>query len=219
VKPTIALFVHHPEASLPSCNGIIQALSTDYNIKLFNEDYIVPNTFNNTDMVIFPGGVGDADMFDEFFDNIETQVIRDYIARGGRYLGICMGAYWAGHHYFNILNQTDAVQYIVQPTAEINRDGEAVLSVNWQGTSQNMFFYDGTAFVGNQNQFQTVATYANGMPMAIIQGRIGLIGCHPESLPYWYEEPLNEMQHWHEGRHHQLLLDFVNHLFSLELAN
>jgi hypothetical protein len=49
--------------------------------------------------------------------------------------------------------------------------------------------------------------------MAIIQGRIGIIGCHPEAPLYWYETPWQYInKYYHGGRHHELLLNFVNEL-------
>jgi hypothetical protein len=54
------------------------------------------------------------------------------------------------------------------------------------------------------------ARYANGDPMAIIKGNVGLIGCHPEAPLYWYEKPWGYInEHWNGGRHHDLLLNFV----------
>jgi hypothetical protein len=76
-----------------------------------------------------------------------------------------------------------------------------------------MYFYDGCAFVSKPHKQKTIATYANGDPMAIIQKRIGLIGCHPESSLSWYRQPYLK-DHWHEFRHHQLLLNFVNDLME-----
>ena len=65
----------------------------------------------------------------------------------------------------------------------------------------------------DNTKFKTIATYANGDAMAIIQNRVGLIGCHPESRKYWYEKPWNYInQYWHNGEHHKLLLEFVNTL-------
>jgi len=68
--------------------------------------------------------------------------------------------------------------------------------------------------VGDQRKFETIATYANGDPMAIIQNRIGLIGCHPESEPHWYQSYSWMKKHWHNGHHHNLLLNFVDAIMS-----
>ena len=139
--------------------------------------------------------------------------IHEFIERGGRYLGICMGAYWAGSNYFDILKDVDAVQYLTRPNTDTRRPHAKNISITWQGTPMNMFWYDGCALVGDSSKFKTIATYANGDPMAIIQDRIGLIGCHPESEPNWYSEYYSWMKpHYHNGHHHKLLLDFVEDL-------
>jgi hypothetical protein len=73
-----------------------------------------------------------------------------------------------------------------------------------------MFFYDGCALVGDSSKFTTIATYANGDAMAIMQNNIGLIGCHPEADQFWYDSYT-----WLRGKYtskHHLLLDFVNQL-------
>lgn len=213
--PTIALFMNHPECSEDCCNGMIQSLGKDYKIKIFSADECNTKTLNAADIVAFPGGIGDSSSYDGFFRRKAQNAVADYVAGGGRYLGICMGAYWAGSYYFDILDGVDAVQYIKRPTAEIKRSYGTYAEVAWNGESENMYFYDGCALIGDKNKFKTIATYANGDPMAIIQNRIGLIGCHPESQEYWYNKPWEYLKpHWHENYHHELLLDFVNTLME-----
>ena len=164
-------------------------------------------------MIAFPGGIGDSRSFDSFFRRKAQNAVADYVAEGGRYLGICMGAYWAGSYYFDILDGVDAVQYIKQPNATVKRSYSTVTEVIWNGKPTSMYFYDGCSLIGHPIKYKTIATYANGDPMAIIQNRIGIIGCHPESLKYWYEAPWNYInQHWHNGDHHKLLLEFVDDL-------
>ena len=90
-----------------------------------------------------------------------------------------MGAYWAGSEYFDLLQNADAVQYITRPNTDTRRPHPKAIDVNWQGTDTKMYFYDGCAIVGDRSKFDTIATYANGDPMAVIQNRVGVIGCHP----------------------------------------
>jgi len=166
--------------------------------------------FDGVDMVAFPGGFGDADSFHNILKPNKTRVT-DFVEQGGRYLGICMGAYWAGSHYFDILDGVDAVQYLKQPGADTRRPHAKNIDVNWQGDPMSMFWYDGCALVG-PGRYKTVATYANGDAMAIYQNRIGLIGCHPESERFWFDSYSWMRPHWHHRKHHQLLLDFVDQL-------
>ena len=215
IKRKIALFVRHPHCSLQCCNGIIGALSHEYQFTLFNENQCEGNTLSGVDMVAFPGGIGDSERYFRFFQNRRhSRYIIDYIRNGGRYLGICMGAYWAGRRYFNILQHADAVQYIRRPRTDTRRPHPKAMPIIWQGSEEKMYFYDGCAITGDPTQFETIATYANGDPMAIIQNRIGLIGCHPESEEFWYDRPRWMRGHYHNGRHHQLLRDFVDKLMQ-----
>jgi hypothetical protein len=76
-----------------------------------------------------------------------------------------------------------------------------------------MYWYDGCALVGDCTRFETVATYSNGDAMAIIQNRIGLIGCHPEAEQFWYDDYSWMRRHW-SGGHHQVLLQFADQIMQ-----
>ena len=209
---TIALFVQHPRCSVQSCNGVIKALGANYNYKLFTKHEIEDDYFNDVDIVCFPGGIGDADTYDHMFKYHESGV-RRYIRDGGRFLGICMGAYWADKHFLDIVDGVEAKQYIRRPNTCTKRYYSKAVECNWQGNTDRFFFYDGPAFVGDESNFETIARYSNGDPAAIIQGRIGLIGPHLEAEEYWYTKPYLH-KHWHQGRHHKLLREFVNRLLE-----
>ena len=211
-RPKVALFTRHPHCSLQCCNGVIGALSPYYQFMLFNEGQCEGNTLDDVDMVVFPGGVGDSESYHRFFkDRKKTKFITDYVRNGGRYLGICMGAYWAGHHYLNILDSVDAVQYLKRPGTDTRRPHAKYINIDWQGQATRMFWYDGCALVGDNRRFETVATYANGDAMAIYQNRIGLIGCHPEAEKFWYDGYSWMRRHWDGGQHSRLLA-FANEL-------
>ena len=208
MKPTIALFLYDPKCSVQCGNGMIHALQSDYNFKIFSINPLEDNFFDDVDIVAVPGGIGDAASFDRAFKHSKNRV-KNFVQDGGKYLGICMGAYWAGQHYFDILDNVDAVQYITQPGTDTKRPHAKDLKVTWNGTDTTMFFYDGCALVGN-GQCDIHATYSNGDAMAIIQDNIGVIGCHPEAEPFWYDG-----YSWMRGKYsskHSLLLDFVNQL-------
>ena len=209
---TIALFVHQPKCSVQSGNGIMQALSSHYSFKIFTRQAVEQDFFDNVDAVCFPGGIGDASSFDYLLqENISS--IQNFVNTGGAYIGICMGAYWAGSNYFDILKHVDAEQYMCRPDTDTHRPHAKNISIIWGGNPIKMFWYDGCSFVGDETKFKTVARYVgNNDPMAIIQHRIGLIGCHPESTAHWYSSYSWMRGHYHNGQHHALLLEFVNQL-------
>lgn len=209
MKKKISIFVHQPACSVDSANGIITSLSSSYDFKLFSIDEVEDTFFDDVDAVCIPGGIGDADSFDRLM-RWNYDPIKKFINNGGSYLGICMGAYWAGEHYFDILDDVKVVQYIKRPGTDTRRPHPKAIEVDWLGEKEKMYFYDGAAILGSN--MNIVSTYSNGDAMAVIQEKIGLIGCHPESQKHWYDNYSWMPRHWHRGRHHNLLLDFVQRL-------
>jgi hypothetical protein len=211
---TIAIFLHHPECSEDCVEAMTKSLSPNYNVKTFNEKDIEDvDFFNSIDIIAFPGGIGDSHSFYNFFTRRTGNRIAKFIEDGGYYLGICMGAYWADQWYLDIIGDVRAVQYIKRPNADVKRSFSTVSSVTWNGQQEKMYFYDGCALIGDETTFKTIGRYVNGDPMAIIKGRVGIIGCHPEAPLYWYEKPWQYInKYWNGGKHHNLLLNFVNEL-------
>ena len=211
MKPTIALFIHDPKCSVQSGNGIIKALNSKYEFKIFSKNELEDDFFDDVQLIAVPGGFGDSDSYDRLLSHNSERVV-DFVKNGGHYLGICMGAYWASKHYFNILGDVKVEQYIKRPNTDTKRPHAKNMPIIWNGVDDNMFFYDGCAF--GPGQYDIVAKYMNDDPMAIIKGRIGLIGCHPESQLHWYESYSWMKGKYHNGRHHTQLLEFVNELME-----
>ena len=200
----IALFVAHPYCSVQGYNGIIQSLESRYNFKLFTKHKVEDNFFDDVDAVMFGGGLGDSDSFKHLLKENKRDV-KNFVRSGGKYIGICMGGYWAGSEYFNLLQKCDSVQYIKQPNTDTRRPHAKNLDVMWEGRKEKMFFYDG--FAVTDGDYEIVAKYMNGDAMAVIQNNIGIIGCHPEATNHWYDS-YSWMTGKYESKHH-LLLDFV----------
>lgn len=211
MKPTIALFVHQPKCSVQSGNGIIRALNDYYTFKIFTRHELEDDFFDDVDIVCVPGGFGDSDSFDSLMRE-NGQRIRNFIASGGRYLGVCMGAYWADTNYFGLLDSVRVSQYIRSPGTDTHRPHAKHMPVQWNGQLTSMYFYDGCTYAGT-GCYDTVASYPNGDPMAIVQDRVGLIGCHPEADQHWYNSYSWMRSKW-DGGHHALLLKFVDLLMK-----
>ena len=190
----------------------MHALHDDFYFKIFSKHEVEDVFFDDVDMIVVPGGFGDSDSYDRLLKQ-NARSIRRFVRHGGRYLGICMGAYWAGSHYLNILDRVDAVQYLKRPRTDTRRPHAKNMPVTWQGESTKMFWYDGCALVGDHSKFNTVATYSNGDAMAIVQDRIGLIGCHPEAEKFWYDEYSWMQKQW-AGPQHQRLREFALNLMQ-----
>ena len=211
----IALFLHQPKCSVQSGNGIMQALGSHYSFKIFTRHQVERDFFDDVDCVCIPGGIGDASSFDYLFSE-NGDAVKRFVRGGGKYLGICMGAYWAEHHYLDLLKDIRAEQYITRPGADTRRPHTKNQRVLWRGEEETMFFYDGCALVGSGIDTAKIwSLYPNGDPMAVIQGNVGVMGCHPESQAHWYEGYSWMQGLYHNGHHHKLLLDFVDELMNL----
>ncbi len=211
--PTIALFLHQPKCSVQSGNGIIKALSPHFRFKIFTKHELEDDFFDDVDIIAVPGGIGDSDTY-KYLMKIHAQSIRNFVASGGKYLGICMGAYWADTEYLGLLNTTRVVQYIKRPGTDTRRPHAKNIQITWENNPMNMYFFDGCALVGDESKFETIARYKNGDPMAIIQDNVGLIGCHPESEKHWYDGYSWMRRHYHNNTHGKLLLDFTYRLLK-----
>ena len=195
---------------MQSNNGIIESLDSHYRFKVFTKHQVEKSFFNDVDGVVIGGGLGDSSSYYHLLKENQDS-IRQFVHSGGKYIGICMGGYWAGSEYFNLLQGCDTVQYITRPGADTLRPHAKDIDVVWNGTKQTMFFYDG--FAVTPGEYQTYAYYANRDPMAIIQNNVGIIGCHPEATVSWYEDYYSWLKGKYTNRQHQLL-EFVNRLFD-----
>jgi len=213
----VAIFVDHPRCSIQGVNNIMDALTPYYpfkQFKIFTRHEVQDTFFDDVGLIIIPGGFGDADTF-KYVMKHHTKTIRDLVLNHNvAYLGICMGAYWAGKHYLNLLKDKDCVQYLKRPNADTRRPHAKNLDVMWNNNKERMYWYDGCSIVG-PGKFNVISSYSNGDAMAGYQGRIGLIGAHPEADKDWYDQYSWMKKQWNIDnnlRNKKLLVDFVSDL-------
>ena len=53
----------------------MKALSRNYNFKLFSKNEVEEGFFDDVDMVVFPGGIGDSDSYDTILKNNKDVVV------------------------------------------------------------------------------------------------------------------------------------------------
>lgn len=213
MKPTLAIFIHDPQCETECALGMIDGLVRDFDIRTFGIDQLNYEFLAHFDAVCFPGGMGDADDFYSIFNETHIRAVRNYVIDGGKYFGICMGAYWAGPNYFSLVKDTEVEQYIERASSDIIKETPTIAKVEWLGKPEMMYFYDGCAILGEN--LDVVATYYNGDAMAAIQGNVGMIGCHPESQEWWFT--LDSIpESYYNSNHSKLMSDFVKRLVNNE---
>ena len=211
MKPTIAIFIHDPQCETECALGMIDGLIREFDIRTFGLDNLNIDFISQFDAVCFPGGMGDSDDFHNIFTDEHIIAVQTFVAEGGKYFGICMGAYWAGPYYFDLVTELEVGQYIERPTGDITFEGPTTATVEWLGNTEWMYFYDGCAILGED--MDVIATYANGDAMAAIQRNVGMIGCHPESLEWWFIEGDMDAS-LYDPRHADLMSDFLKRLVN-----
>jgi len=174
----------------------------------------------DADCLVFLGGWGVSDQFDKNLIN-KKSIVSDYVGNGGRYLGICMGSYFAGDHYFDILTGAKAVQYIKRKNSTIKRSTHDIVELTWNNVEgYNTYFHDGAAFIPTHGTIpaKIIAKYKNGDVAAMIQphkkGMVGVIGPHPEAMKWWFYSQTRIKDGWKNCIQHDLFLDFVKKLMA-----
>jgi len=139
-----------------------------------------------------PGGSGELS---QAYQQVKkhAHVLRNYVASGGRYLGICMGGYLAGRTPGFRLLPGDTDQFIASRGASVRTEADTIVNVRWLGQLRSMYFQDGPAFLLDRGATDVIvlATYTNGKIAALVapygKGKVGVSGPHPEATAAWYE--------------------------------
>ena len=174
---------------------------------------------NKADCLIIPGGLGDADQFDKKLSH-SSEMVKNYVAKGGKYLGICMGSYFAGKHYFNLIKNGDAVQYVKRNGSTLKHETHDVVDIYHNGQRKTVYFHDGAAFIpdGKKINGEVIATYTNKDAAAIVQkhkkGKIALIGPHPEAFKWWFHTQPRIRKRWKDCVHQEILFDLIEKLLK-----
>jgi glutamine amidotransferase-like uncharacterized protein len=118
--------------------------------------------------------------------------LREYVARGGRYLGFCLGGYLAGATPGFDLLPGDTDRYAGSPGAGVYSTRDTTVWVDWRGQRRELFFQDGPRFEVAAVDLTVLARYPNGAIAAAVAtfgaGRVGVVGPHPEATPDWYAD-------------------------------
>lgn len=125
-----------------------------------------------------------------------ADAIRDYVRGGGRYLGFCLGGYLAGQGPGLDMLPGDTDQYIGSKRSSIDDDGNAIVSVTWDGRPRRLFFQDGPYFAldrrGRRGGAEVIARYDNDLPAAVLcrygAGVVAAVGPHPEAGADWFTD-------------------------------
>lgn len=204
--------------SLSSVESIILSLQQEnldkqYTLHTIDRNFLKVKTWQlDTRLLIFPGG---RDLpYCNALQGEANQKIIDFVQSGGKFLGICAGAYYGSREVkFEIEGPLEVVgkrelqffpgtaygpAYGLRKFCYENDSGAQIATLNLQlknslSISLAAYFNGGCFFVEAKNykNISTICTYTDieGTPSAIIQCRVGkgkaiLSGVHPEYSGY-----------------------------------
>ncbi|HEV7824733.1 MAG TPA: BPL-N domain-containing protein [Mycobacteriales bacterium] len=155
---------------------------------------VAPATLATAALYAQPGG---GDSVERAYRQMKGSAgtIRRYVRSGGRYLGVCMGGYLAGHWRGLRLLPEDTDQFITSPGAGVTTAEDTLVDVDWRGRRHRMFFQDGPVFrlpASVPAGVTVLARYtSNGEVAAMVapfgRGKVGVVGPHPEAPDDWYD--------------------------------
>lgn len=120
-----------------------------------------------------------------------AELIRDFVRRGGHYLGICMGGYLAGQEPGFDLLPGNSGGYVGSPGSTVHTRSDTTVTVRWRGRPERLYFQDGPYFwFRRRAPVKVLATYPNGLVAAAVAryglGSVGVVGPHPEADRSWF---------------------------------
>ncbi len=182
--------VYRGPASLPGCpEAAASALAWDpFGFQVEFSDGC-PRSLSGVALYCQPGGGELAPAWRRL--RRRADVVRDYVAGGGRYLGWCLGGYLVGDDPGFGLLEGSIDSYAGTPGAEVPDEAPRVVEVDWAGVRRAVYFQDGCFFTPGSST-EVVARYRNGLPAAVVApfggGRVAVCGPHPEATDDWFVE-------------------------------
>ena len=179
----------------------------------FNTQLLIPENFSNLydlfkfDIIVFPGGRADHMIMALSQEQIDN--IREYVAEGGSYMGVCAGAYfasnytiWDGVKYGEISGYILDLYYgdAVGPIKEIGNynlnkiyNPPHPTNITWyNGEKFNVTYWGGPYFTP-VDKVKVLAIYDKVQKAAAVKfnyhsGRVILFGFHPELDTHYSQE-------------------------------
>lgn len=192
--------VYKGVASCERCSNSVKSAIEKMGIKC-QVDFVGPDepiditdkTLSKYDIYVQPGGGQDISGAFNSIGDERAEAIRNYVDRGGRYIGLCMGAYLAGGSFIALIDD-DPDSEVRRPGFPVKNIKDASVIVDWLGKQENIFYQDGPYLLPKNSdpKYKKIASYENG-DLAIARysygrGLVILTGPHPEANNAWFDD-------------------------------
>jgi glutamine amidotransferase-like uncharacterized protein len=194
------------------------ARETGLSVRFVSDLNKLPGLLKRAEVFIIGGTDDDLDPLIADFTPAAKQAVQEYVRRGGRYLGICGGAYLAGTGYRENGRYVPLLDLIPAEPHEFEAGNyaEQILPIRWMGATYPMYFQGGPAFeLTAPARVRIIAKYADGQVAALVspygRGKVAVIGPHPEADSSWADH-LPRAEHWTSTRH--LLVQLLRQMLA-----
>jgi glutamine amidotransferase-like uncharacterized protein len=183
-----------------ACDGCPEALASVVQGLGHEVEFVAPadlnsKLFSRIRLFVQPGGSDRLKDTLEVLSPESLTAIRDYVLGGGKFLGVCAGAYLAAQWTIDEKQKISGYNLLPGYVVDEEDDVTAKLKlIRWQNQTVPMYFQDGPNLDGFELADAEVwAYYADtGHKAALFakagKGFVGLLGPHPEATPDWFEE-------------------------------
>ena len=147
------------------------------------------------DVYVQPGGSDDVAETLDALSSAQIDALRRFVSRGGRYLGICAGAYLAARYTSKAEGRPAfGLVPIDEMPAEVETAAPSLVAIHW-GTQRRMVYNQSSPHMGTRapGGVRVLARYVSTHRIAALAGRFGrgkvvLIGPHLEADESWYAD-------------------------------
>ena len=153
---------------------------------------------------VVPGTNDNIEPMRRTFNRVVRAPLRAYLLGGGRYWGLCGGAFLAVQHYWLTATELVPALGIVPANADTyaNDNNAHLEKVRWYGRFRWMYYEGGPYFIlnGSRPGITVLATYADGSIAALAyrhgRGKVIVSGVHPEATRDWLIEDGIDSSAW-----------------------
>lgn len=190
-----------------TCKGCAEAIGAVFDPKrdkvvYLDEKTLDAHSLRGVSLYVQPGGSDDIDETLNALRPAQVQAIRDFVAHGGGYLGVCAGAYLAARYSSKKDNkQAYGLVALDELDSEITDPKPTLLPIQW-GNKSRMAYYQSGPHMGKEAApgVTVLARYQKTQHIAAQssryqQGTVVLIGPHLEADESWYQADKLSLKH------------------------
>lgn len=163
-------------------------------IKYVDDINTAPTLLVNARVFIIGGTDDDVESILDEFKPSTRQALTTYLHNGGRFLGMCGGAFLASTGWHDESEFVPGLGFTPAESDAYDEDfSSKIYPVTWLGQKRHMYYQAGPAFalLPDAEATQVVARYENNKPAALInaygRGKVAVSGPHPEAPSSWKE--------------------------------